>query len=357
MTYRLKKIILIVFLVVGVPLALESISAYIIYRRTADFEGRRFNPNGSATVALVKLAVKKVTGNSDVSLRIDHGPLFVEDATLGYSLHPGSYDITEQRQGQNHRFHLTVDDGGRRSTSYFPTHMPRRIFICGDSAMFGWGLNDEETVPWLLQQRLPQYQVVNLSSTSFSTVHALLQLRRADVQLSSSDIVVLTYKPSINDINVASQSAFFDFRNGLEARLGDTQIKNAIYYPFGSIDEQGKLMIRRVDLFCSSHIGTKNCVRDIPDPMAAMQVTKHAFDEIIALHPGRVLVAILSGADSDPVISHLRAKGVAFADLRALPGDPDISDAVDTDGHAGPFRNYLFYVRLLAGLQNNHLIN
>ncbi len=357
MTYRLKKIIAIVFLVVAAPLALESISAYVIYRRTADFEGRRFHPNGLATVALVKLAVKKVTRTNDVTLWIDHGPLFVEDAILGYSLHPGSYDITEQRQGQSHRFHLTVDDGGRRSTSYFPTHMPRRIFICGDSAMFGWGLNDEETVPWLLQQRLPQYEVVNLSSTSFSTVHALLQLKRADVQLSSSDIVVLTYSPRTNDINVASQSVFREFRNGLEARLGDTQIKNAIYYPFGSINEQGELMIRRVDLLCSSQGGAKNCVRDIPDPMVAMQVTKHAFDEIIALHPGRVLVAIFGGTDSDPVISHLRAKGVAFADFRILPSDPDIGDAVDTDGHAGPFLNYLFYLRLLAGLQNNRLLN
>ena len=51
-------------------------------------------------------------------MSIDHGPLFHSDADLGYTMYPGGYRITEKRSGLIHRFSLTVNDLGRRVTSY-----------------------------------------------------------------------------------------------------------------------------------------------------------------------------------------------------------------------------------------------
>jgi hypothetical protein len=88
-----------------------------------------------------------------------------------------------------------------------------------------------------------------------------------------------------------------------------------------------------------------------------VRVTERAFDEIIALHAGRLLVAIMGGPDSDPVISYLRAKGVPIADIRLPASEPELKDEIATDTHGGPFWNHLMFTRLLSALQSNQLIH
>jgi hypothetical protein len=51
--------------------------------------------------------------------------------------------------------------------------------VTGDSALFGWGLDYQETIHRLLQERLQNYEVENMTLTGYSTVHALLQLQKA----------------------------------------------------------------------------------------------------------------------------------------------------------------------------------
>ncbi len=60
------------------------------------------------------------------------------------------------------------------------------------------------TVSWLMQSRLPDYEVVNLSLNSYSTVHALLQLQQVVPQVGPDDIVILEYHPATNALNVAN---------------------------------------------------------------------------------------------------------------------------------------------------------
>src|ERR1019366_9353336 len=189
-----RKLTLVVIAAAIGALAVESISSYVIYRNTSRVE-KSFHPHGSATVALLRLISYKFMGRK-VGVWADHGPLFYPDPLLGFVVHPGRYEINEQFDGLRHRFQLTINDAGLRATSYSSTQASRRIYITGDSGIFGWGVNDEETVPWLLQGRLPQYEVVNWSLTRYSTVHALLQLQQARARIGPEDVVVLTYHPT-----------------------------------------------------------------------------------------------------------------------------------------------------------------
>jgi hypothetical protein len=77
--------------------------------------------------------------------------------------------------------------------------------LTGDSAVFGWGLNDQETIGWLLQERLMSYEVINMSATGYSTVNALEQLRIEFPIVNTNDIVILPYHPVSNDFNVLPQ--------------------------------------------------------------------------------------------------------------------------------------------------------
>lgn len=336
------------------PLAVESLSSYAIYRHIAR-NGEPFSPRGSASVALARLLSYRIFGRR-VQMSADHGPLFHPDAALGYGVYPGHYEISEQLDGQNHRFSLTVDAAGRRASAYVPKHLPKHIYFTGDSAIFGWGLNDEDTVPWLLQARLPEYEIENWSQTGYGIVHALLQVQQARTQISPDDVLVLTYHPIMAELGVATPSLFRDFSFGLESRLAGKDFIAGINFPFGAIDDQGKLAVRRISMNCLTHRVVSGCSAQKSDLSTQLQVTEQAFDEIIALHLGHVLVAFIGGPDTDPVIAYLRAKRIEVVDLRPRVGDPEANDTLLIDTHGGGGVSYFWYSRLYAALETLQLV-
>jgi hypothetical protein len=360
----MRKILSLVLFTTLVALGVEGLSAYILYRHFSNLH-RDFYPAGSATVALARDVIAKARGRSnEVDLSIDHGPLFHADAELGYSMYPGSYQITEKRDGRSHRFTLTVDDSGRRITSYLASGNSKRMYIAGDSALFGWGLDDEQTIPWLLQTRFPKVDVINLSLTSYSTIHSMIQLERISPAMTADDIVVLTYHLITNDFNVASAEMLGYLKSGFEQQLGDPDLLKNMMIPYGSIDSHGELEIRQFDMGCAKqHSARPQCSRPHASsrPQAssheAVQVTEQAFDAIMTAYPAHFVVAFLGGPDSDPVIAHLRSKDVVIADLRTASGDPDANDEVSIDEHAGPFSHHTLYLRLADALRRAHLVD
>jgi hypothetical protein len=342
-------------------LGVEAISSYVLFRHFANLH-RSFYPNGSATVALFHRLVVKASGrqHDEVALSIDHGPLFRFDKELGYTLYPGKYRITEKRDGLSHRFNLTVNERGERITADQPNGASRHLYVAGDSAMFGWGLDDEQTIPWLLQTRFPHTAVVNLSLTSYSTLHSLLQLRQLATKITADDVVLLTYHPITNEFNVASREMVKYLRAGFEYQLGDKDlVRDRIVVPYGSLDSHGKLVIAPYSMACGQPGSAPAGCPQHPTVSAseATLVTQRAFDAVLAAQPGHVAVAWISGSDVDPVILHLKSKGVLIADLRTADSDPDALDEVAVDEHAGPFWHRLLAERLDGALRSAGLLN
>jgi hypothetical protein len=353
----LRKILTLIVLAAVLILGAEAISAYVLYRHFSNLH-HNFYPAGSATAALARSLIAKLEGRHDeLDLSIDHGPLFHSDADLGYTLYPGSYQITEKRAGLIHRFNLTVDGLGRRITSYQAGNASRRMYIAGDSALFGWGLDDEQTLPWMLQARFPEFEVINLSLTSYSTVQAMVQLERTNPHVTPDDIVVLTYHPITMGFNVASAEMLGYLKAGVERQLGDSDLVRSLSVPFGSVDDHDRLVVGRFEIACANQRpASSTCARPEENSREAMLVTERAFDAILAAHTAHFVVAFLKGSDSDPVIRYLRSKGVLVADLRTESGDPDANDELPTDGHSGPFWHHRSYERLADALRRAHLV-
>jgi len=353
----MRKLILICVGAVIAVIAVESLSSYVLYRYFAGAD-RDFYPAGSSTFTLIKHVILASQGkHMVVHLSSDRFPLFSPDEKLGYVMNPGAYNIVENYYHQKHMFHLQVTGSGGRATSYIPVHATHRLFFTGDSSMFGWGLNDEETIPWLLQSRLPNDEVVNLSLTSYSTVQALMQLTDMNPKLSTEDGVILLYHPITNDFNVAVPSLLRGLLVGYELQLGDPKEMIRMKVPLGALDANGKLEIRRIELSCATSNASATCARPSVDFKESMRVTERAFDDILALHPGHVIVAFVSGADDDPVIQHLRAEGVTIADLRLADDEPDAHEVMPTDKHAGPFWKYRVFGRLFAVLRSEGMVH
>jgi hypothetical protein len=337
--------------------AIELVSSYVFFNHYAGnyIESR---PTGSMAVALVGRAFDKLRGISHrVRMSTDHGPLFAVSDTLGFTILPGRYKVTERSEGRKHIFDLTVTDAGRRASSYAPVKASKRLLITGDSALFGWGVDDEGTVPWLMQSRLPDYEVVNLSLNSYSTIHALLQLQQFVPKIGPDDIVVLEYHPATNAFNAAETGFLRNFLDGYEMQLGDTEKLRAMKVPFGMIDAGGAFTIGRIRLSCAVEAPTSECVHPNVSADEERQVTERAFDEIIALNIRHLVVALISGPDDDPVIVHLRSRGLTIADLRPVDGVPDETDVIPTDKHLGPFWHHQAYSLLLQTLQSVGMVN
>jgi len=141
---------------------------------------------------------------TDGSFPVDPGgSLFLPHPTLGYTGRPGSFVGT---MPTGYSFRATHLPSGHRITHPLDTYNASRqkpeIWIFGCSWTYGWSLSDEETFPWLLQERFPEYEVVNFGMDGYGTTHSAMQFREA-LKSKSPKVVILAY------------AGFHDVRNTL----------------------------------------------------------------------------------------------------------------------------------------------
>jgi len=132
---------------------------------------------------------------SDASVKVTPGgKLYNLHPALGYVHIPGDFTVT---LGDVYSFHMTHLPNTLRITHPLVTYnepRPRKeIWIFGCSFTHGWSLNDHETYPWLLQERFPEYEIVNFGVGGYGTIHSLIQLRGALQTGRVPAVIVLAY--------------------------------------------------------------------------------------------------------------------------------------------------------------------
>lgn len=162
------------------------------------------------------------------------GKFFTKHPTLGYTHLPGAFDVTLP---DGYVFQVT-----HQADTLRITHPPDpgldesskdAIWIFGCSFTHGWTLNDAETYPWLLQQQLPEYEVVNFGVSGYGTLQSLIQFQEALEKQPRPKLVIIAY------------ASFHDQRNTL-LRLRSKQIVpwnklGPIVQPYATLDEDGNL--------------------------------------------------------------------------------------------------------------------
>jgi hypothetical protein len=129
------------------------------------------------------------------------GRFFTNHPTIGYQQLPGEFKVTLV---SNYTFKVTHGaDSLRLTHPPLPAGSPKRpeIWVMGCSYTHGWSLNDEETYPWLLQTKLPAYEVLNFGVNGYGTLHSMIQFK---------EFLKTRGKPAVL---VAAYAAFHDERN------------------------------------------------------------------------------------------------------------------------------------------------
>ena len=132
------------------------------------------------------------------------GSLYELHPTLGYRHRAGEFRITQEVL----RWTATHGDDTLRITDR-PGDEGRgvqrpELWIMGGSFTHGWAVNDWETFPWLLQERLPQYRVVNFGVGGYGTLQSLVQLEHALAERTPA-LVVVAYASYHDRRNVFSR--------------------------------------------------------------------------------------------------------------------------------------------------------
>jgi hypothetical protein len=149
----------------------------------------------AAAESLVRLKGIQPWVVTDLQIQVRPGErFFTPHPTRGYTQLPGAFEVG---LADGYTFHVTHLPSGLRITHPLATYDYARpkpeIWIMGCSFTHGWSLNDQETYAWVLQEHLPDYEVVNYGVEGYGTLHALLQLREALATQPPPRVVIYAY--------------------------------------------------------------------------------------------------------------------------------------------------------------------
>ena len=187
----------------------------------------------SAAEIALRLKGYEAWHRPEVAVRVDPGGKFYQPhPTLGYTHIPGHYTVFFWDTS----FAATHLPNTLRVThpieSYNDSQNKEEIWIFGCSFTHGWGLQDYETYPWLLQQRFPEYEVVNFGVGGYGSIHSLIQFREA-LQVKTPRVAVLAY------------ANFHDERNTFSRQRRKWVVAGRalgpIVQPYARLDGSGKL--------------------------------------------------------------------------------------------------------------------
>jgi hypothetical protein len=274
-------------------------------------------------------------------------PLFVPDSILGFTIRPGRYQIWVRGPSNDTlQFIATVEGDSSRATSYDRrTNRGPEILVYGDSYIWGLDNDDVTTFPWMLQELLPAFHVVNLAQNGYGTVHALLQMQTHRERVKDAALVVLVYGSYIDERNVPTPSRLRAYRKAYRrTHEGDFQ---AFTHPSATVTDAGQLVVSHVRLWCDS----SNAACQGPNPPKAEQqhVTIKLLERIRALRPGPIVLAYIEGPDDSPVLAAAHGLGYTIADIRPRPGHYEWDTFGSLDPyHPGPVAESKFAYKLAA---------
>lgn len=289
-------------------------------------------------------------------------PLGRPHATLGHCYLPGRFVLTLPT---GLRFRVTHDASGLRVTR--PPGAPQRagranpLWIFGCSVTHGWSLDDEQTYPWLLQERLPEFEVVNFGVGGYGTLHSLLQFREALAARSPPRIAVLAY------------AAFHDARNTLTRnRLKGTiapSRSGRLLVPaarLGARDEAEIFMAdarypewplqRRLALV---HLLEQEYARREQQRARSHRLAKALLDEFRQLADRHAVRLVLAGIWPNPetadMLRYARNQGIPAVDI-SVPDARQFKN-LPYDVHPNAVANWRYARKLLAFLESEGLVS
>jgi hypothetical protein len=292
----------------------------------------------------------------DFAIQVDPGGrLYTRHPSLGYSHISGRFTVT---LGTGYSYHVTHLPNTRRIThpidSYDEPRQKEEIWIFGCSYTHGWSLNDEETYPWLLQERLPEYEVVNFGVGGYGTIHSLIQFRDT-LEAKTPKVAVLAYA-GLHDV----RNTFLRIQR---KSLTPYNKLGPLVQPYARLDEEGRLRYSFADVIYPEfplmrHLALAHYIETKYNELERRLRRSHAVSEALVVEMARLakkhgVKFIIAGITKDDATLTM----LEFAQKNEIPSidisvDPKVKANTNLphDGHPSAFANKQYADKLEAFL-------
>ena len=102
---------------------------------------------------------------------------YAPDPDLGWRNREGRFDLVDPRGGTPMRY-TNWSQGRRATTDREPSAAPARVLFFGDSYVQGYGLSDQQTLAWMVQQAHPELAVSNYGTANYGTFQSYLAIKK-----------------------------------------------------------------------------------------------------------------------------------------------------------------------------------
>ncbi|HEB86084.1 MAG TPA: SGNH/GDSL hydrolase family protein [Gammaproteobacteria bacterium] len=352
----MKNVIFSIVLLLVFGLTIEAGSALVLFysgqltgRPMARFD---YSEGRLATEVLVHKVMGRFVLSDNLDITSDPPRIYVPHPKLGYDFIPGKavYLTKLRRTGKVHVAPFNILETGGRATGYLPNPRERKIWVFGDSVIFGGGNPDEHSFPWLLQARFPDFEVKNLATPGHGNVQSLLRLQERVGKVGPDDILIWGYGDYLNHRNTVSPSLV----NVYDADMFEKLFPEGLRLPLARL-ENGTL---KIDMFRMSCEGQEAwCEAGDPSFEEQTKVTSALLEAFVGVTQAVTVVAYVEGPDDDPVIARARQLGLIVADLRPDPMRNESDDFYPFDTHPGALTHFHYFRKLAAVLLENGLVS
>jgi hypothetical protein len=230
------------------------------------------------------------------------------------------------------------------------------IWVFGCSFTQGWGLNDEDTMPWKLQERVPDHDVVNFGVGGYGTLQSLLQYRRAlNDRPKPPQIAMLVYADFHDQRNVrtdAWRDANFSYeRFGTTAQpYARLDWSGGLRYEWGTGEVPLMSLRARSAAFNVAVIGYGRIRERFLRSHRVSELIIEQFIDLSRTHGVTFVLAGIWPSDSTrETLRHFAARGVSTVDISNDQNDQ--RNLIPYDGHPSAFANEQSAEKLAAALR------
>ena len=273
---------------------------------------------------------------------------FSEDPEQGYRARPGRYIFRYSRLHGGVPEHLdsvvTIKGDGTRFTGNAPAAPARRIYVLGNSFVFGDGVNDEQTFSFLLQSALPRDAVHLHALSGYSWANALVTMERIKDRIQPGDIVVLGYAWYYKERHVEAPARLRAIRDWMATSFPETELSAKDRLVRARLDGASQLVLDTIPMHCK--FNPDYCTGPEPTADYTDRVSKALLRSIAAKSGARIYLVHFFGPRNDPVLADLPANVELVA---ATPEDFSYvmrDDIMGFDDHGGPYWHYALYSRI-----------
>jgi hypothetical protein len=273
---------------------------------------------------------------------------FGEDAEQGYRARPGRYVFRYTRVRGGVPEHLdsvvTINGDGTRFSGNAPAAPARRIYVLGDSFVFGDGVNDEQTFSFLLQSAFPDSAVHLHALSGYSWANALVTMERIKDQIRPGDIVILGYAYYYKERHVEAPARLRDIRDWMARSFPEVELSPKDKLVRARLDGADHLVLDTIPMHCK--FNPDYCTGAEPTAVYTDKVSMELLRSIAAKTSGKIYLVHFFGPRNDPVLAKLPDN------VELVPATPeDFSymmrdDIMGFDDHGGPYWHYAIYSRI-----------